>query len=44
MTKTDDQKFDETLRRLMSAPPKPQDEMKKGRETNPAPSAKSKAD
>lgn len=31
MTKTDEKKFDETLRRLMSAPPKPQEDMKKGR-------------
>ncbi len=37
MTQPHEKKFDETLRRLMSAPPKPQEDMKKGREPKPAP-------
>lgn len=32
-----DQKFNETLRRMMESPPKRHDEMKKGRKPKPAP-------
>jgi len=35
-----DKSFDDTLKRLMEKPPKPQEDMKKGREQKPAPDPK----
>ncbi|WP_290484486.1 MULTISPECIES: hypothetical protein [unclassified Hyphomonas] len=38
MTDPKDKDFNETLKRMMDAKPKPHEEMKKGREPKPAPS------